>query len=89
LDVLRTGPSFDLYDGEQQMAYARSTGYKSAIIVINNDTKPATITFDMARIQGYPSRWTDRLGVSPDVTTNGSMMTVNMPKRSASIFVVK
>ena len=86
MEVLRNSPSFDLYDGEQQMAYARSTGYKSAVIVINNDTKPATIKFEIGRIRGYPGTWKDRLGASPDVTTDGPVMTVNMPPRSASIF---
>lgn len=86
LEVLRNSPSFDLYDGEQQLAYARSTGYKSAVIVINNDTKPATIKFEIGRIRGYPGTWKDKLGVSPDVTTVGPVMTVNMPPRSASIF---
>jgi neopullulanase len=89
LEALRRGRSLDLHDGEQQMAFARTTGRQPTIVVINNDTKPATITFDIAAVHGYPSRWTDRLGVSPDVTTNRSTMTVDLPARAASIFVVK
>ncbi len=89
LMVLRNGQSFDLYDEEQQLAYARSTGERSAIVVINNDTKPSTVKFEIGRIHRHPSRWTDRLGVSPDITAVGPVMTVNMPARSASIFVTK
>jgi neopullulanase len=90
LEPLRRGRSLDLLDAEQQMAYARLTDRASVIIVFNNDTKPATVEFNVteARIaNGAPM--TDRLGASEDVRIESGKMKVTVPARRASIFTVK
>ncbi len=90
LEPLRRGRSLDLLDAEQQMAYARVTDRASVIVVFNNDTKPATVEFDIteARI-GDGAQMSDRLGASPDARVESGKLRVTLPARRASIFTVK
>jgi hypothetical protein len=50
LEPLRKGKTLDLLDEEQQLAYARYVGknVSPVIVVFNNDTKPATIEFQVS-----------------------------------------
>jgi glycosidase len=87
-EVLRTGELVNLYVSEQQYAYARRERSGTVIVVINNDNEAATIEFDISRVALNAGVFKDRLTVSPPVDVDGSRkMRVNLPKRSAAIFV--
>lgn len=91
LEPLRRGSTLDLYDAEQQMAYARVTGGAAVIVVFNNDTKPAEVSFDISMIKPIAANaaLTDALGKLPEVrTVNGQFKTTISP-RSAGIYLVK
>ncbi len=90
LEPLRRGALVNLHVAAQQYAYARVTDRASVIVVINNDTKPATIEFDVlpARLSDG-TRLTDRLDVSQDVRVTGGKLKTSLPARSASVFTMK
>jgi hypothetical protein len=86
-----------LYVSEQQYAYGRKIipkgkevvgGSGSAIVVLNNDTKPATIDFEVERLglsEGEDLR--DQLDPGNVVqVTRGRRLSVTVPARSAAIF---
>lgn len=89
LEPLRRGKTLDLLDGEQQMAYARVTDGQAVIVVINNDTKPAEVSFDISAIkQIEPSASLhDRLGTVPNVRSKNGGVNFMMPGRSSGVFV--
>jgi glycosidase len=90
LEPLRRGRSLDLLDAEQQMAYARMTDRATVIVVFNNDTKPATVEFDVAEAGiADGAQMSDRLGVSPEARVESGKLRVTLPARRASIFTVK
>jgi neopullulanase len=88
LQALKRGELINLYVSGQQYAYARKAEKRTAVIVINNDKKPATITFEVSTA-GLPdgAALVDRLGVSKDVQVAGRSVNVALPSRSAAIFV--
>ncbi|MDX6709419.1 MAG: hypothetical protein QOH96_435, partial [Blastocatellia bacterium] len=60
------------------------------VIVINNDAKPAAITFNVSAAGlENDDRLVDRLGVVRETRVSGGMITVTMPARSASILVAR
>lgn len=91
LVALRTGASYDLLDADQQMAYARVANNQAVIVVFNNDTKPANVTFDVSMLQslGSNTTLTDRLGKVPDVKIENGRVNFSMPTRTAGIFTIK
>lgn len=91
LPPLRTGKTLFLLDEQQQMAYARATEKEAVIVVFNNDTKPASIAFDVSMIKSIApdAVMTDRLGKVFDVKIKDGAFKVPMPARSASIFTIK
>ncbi len=91
LEPLRRGESFDLFDEEQQMAYVRVHKDKAVLMVFNNDTKPAEVSFDVSMIKpfGMNSILTDRLGKVSDVKIENGKVKFTMPARTAGIFTVK
>lgn len=91
LVALRTGASFDLLDEEQQMAYARVANNQAVIVVFNNDTKPATVNFDVSMLKPLGSNTTlaDRLSKIPDVKIENGQVNFSMPARTASILTLK
>ena len=90
LEPLRRGRSLDLLDAEQQMAYARMTDRATVIVVFNNDTKPATVEFDVTEARlANGAQMSDRLGASSDVRVEGGRMRLTLPARRALIFTVK
>jgi glycosidase len=90
LEPLRRGALVNLYVAAQQYAYARVTDRASVIIVINNDTKPATFDFDVARANTEDgARFSDRLNVAQDVRVADGKFKVTLPARSASVFTRK
>ena len=53
LKPLQKGESFDLLDEEQQMAYARVFNNQAVLMIFNNDTKPAEVSFDVSMIKPF------------------------------------
>jgi glycosidase len=88
LEPLRRGTQIDLLTAEQQYVYARMTDRETAIVVLNNDSKPASLEFDAgpARVPGGATLY-DQLGVAADIHLHGTIGTVSMPARAAAVFV--
>ncbi len=89
LEPLRRGRSLDLLDEEQQLAYARFTDKAAVIVIFNNDTKPAEVSFDISFIsKQIPVNATlvDSLRTLPDVKLNDGKFSATIPARTASIF---
>jgi neopullulanase len=92
IGALRTGKSLDLLDAEQQMAYARLMDEKQVVLMIfNNDTKPAEVSFDVGFLAQIPlnSTWKDELGKVSDFKLNNGQVKLTMPARTAGIFTLK
>src|SRR5205085_11613892 len=89
LEPLRRGALKDLYVAEQQYAYARTTPRASAVVVINNDSKPAAFEFSVAEASLKDgARLEDRLEtLRGETRVAGGHVSVTMPARSASILV--
>ena len=84
---LTRGELINLYVGKQQYAYARKLNSTSVVVVMNNDTQAATISFGV-QSTGLANGATlnDRLGSSGTVRVADGKLSVNMPPRSASVF---
>jgi neopullulanase len=88
LEPLKRGTLVNLYSSDQQYAYARRTRDAVVLMVINNDTRPIMITFEV-----FPAglangvRLVDRLGASKDLQVENGTVNVALPSRSASMFV--
>ncbi|HKQ52249.1 MAG TPA: alpha-amylase family glycosyl hydrolase [Pyrinomonadaceae bacterium] len=90
LEPLRRGALVNLHVAAQQYAYARTTRGSSVVVIINNDTKPATFDLDAARANlADGARLTDRLEVSQDVRVADGRIKLALPARSASVLTVK
>jgi len=90
-EPLRRGRSLDLLDEDQQLAFARVTDKDAVVVVFNNDTKPADVSFDVSMIKTIPSGavLTDALGKLSDMKLDGGMVHVKISARSAAILTVK
>ena len=88
--ALRRGALVQLYDEEQQTVFARiHEGYAPVIIAFNNDTKPATLDFDVKAF-GLPegTKLFDRLETVKDfIRVAGGRVRLTLPPRSASVIV--
>jgi glycosidase len=90
LEPLRRGALVSLHVAAQQYAYARVGDSSSVIIVINNDTKPASLEFDVTRARlADGARLTDRLDATTDARVTDGKLKVSLPARSASILTVR
>lgn len=92
LEPLRRGRSLDLFDAEQQYAYARLTDKAAAIVIFNNDTKPAEVEFDISFISkqiATDAVLKDALGNLADIKMNDGKVKATIPARSAGIYVTK
>jgi hypothetical protein len=83
---LRRGSLVNLSVAPQQYAYARVTNRASVLIVINNDTKPSTMEFDVTRA-GIPNNASliVYLGTASRGEVKDGRLRVTVPARSASI----
>lgn len=91
-EPLRRGRTLDLLDEVQQFAYARLTDKAAVIVVFNNDTKPAEVSFEISFISrqiATDAVLTDALGRLPDVRVNDGVVRAAVPARSAGIYIVK
>ncbi|RLT13658.1 MAG: hypothetical protein DWI26_07735 [Planctomycetota bacterium] len=85
--ALAVGQSLDLLDAEQQYAYARVSDRQTLIVVLNNDTEPATIEFNTQRLpsqailKGWSFQCDDLLGGSNRLTVQveASNLAPNLP----------
>jgi glycosidase len=96
LEPLKRGGLINLYVSGQQYAYARKMNFEAgevvfnsdnAIVVLNNDTKPATIEFDVEPVglsEGEDLR--DQLNLRNEVRVTDRRLKVTLPARSAAIF---
>jgi glycosidase len=86
LEPLRRGSLVNLSVAPQQYAYARVTNRASVIIVINNDTKPSTMEFDVTPA-GLPNNapLIVYLGTASRGEVKDGRLRVTVPARSASI----
>jgi glycosidase len=86
LEPLRRGSLVTLQAAAQQYAYARVSERGVVVVVLNNDTKPASIEFGVA-----PARLPndvpldDRLDTLRNVRVQGGKLKLTLPARSASI----
>jgi len=88
LEPLRRGQVINLHVSEQQYAYARKIRSEVAIIVINNDTKSATVEFDVKPAGlGDGALLVDKLGQLTEVRISTGKIKTMLPPRSASLFV--
>lgn len=87
LEPLRRGQSLDLLDEEQQFAFARVTNTAAVVVVINNDTKPAKVNFDISMIKPIAAGavLTDQLGGTITVRSNQGNINFEVPARTAVI----
>ncbi|HBE82745.1 MAG TPA: alpha-amylase family glycosyl hydrolase [Pyrinomonadaceae bacterium] len=92
IEPLRRGRSLDLFDAEQQYAYARLTDKEAAVVIFNNDTIPAEVVFDISFISkqiATDATLRDALGSLSDLKVNDGKVKATIPARSAGIYVVK
>ncbi len=90
LEPLRRGALQQLYVADQQYVFARTTATDSVLVVINNDTKPATWSVNVAGTrlpQGAALQ--DRLGVMRYVTVDNGRVEVTLPPRTAAILAAQ
>lgn len=92
IEPLRRGRSLDLFDAEQQYAYARLTDKEAAVVIFNNDTRPAEVVFDISFISkqiATDATLRDALGSLSDLKVNDGKVKATIPARSAGIYVTK
>jgi glycosidase len=89
--ALRNGKTLDLLDEEQQMVYARILNNQAVLMIFNNDTKPAEVSFDVSMISAIPknSFMKDELGKITDIKIENGKVKFTMPARTAGVFTVK
>ena len=88
LEPLRRGALVNLFISDQQYAYARATGQASVVVVINNDTRPASVTFSAGGLGLMnETKLIDRLGNANATTITNGTIKVDLAARSAAIFV--
>ncbi len=86
MPALRGGALSTLYAGGQQYAYARTLGADAVIVALNNDTKPATITLNIAPVT-WPdgTALTDHLGVVTNARVAQGQLTLTLPVRTGAV----
>jgi neopullulanase len=90
LEPLKRGALITLHVSEQQYAYARKLGNEAVVVVINNDTKPATTTFEVSAAGLRDgTRLQDRLDLNKQVVVDRGRVSVVLPARSAAIFAAQ
>lgn len=92
LEPLHRGRSLDLLDEEQQYAYARLTDKAAVIVIFNNDTKPAEVSFDISFISRQipvDAVLKEALGNLADIKVNDGKVKAMIPARSAGIYIAK
>jgi glycosidase len=87
LEPLKRGRLINLYASDQQYAYARKINSQVAVIVLNNDTKAATIEFDIEQTGlGDGAELRDQLDSKRVLDVVDHHLKVTLPGRTAAIF---
>ena len=88
VEPLKHGELINLYVSSQQYAYARKTKTGVVVVVVNNDSKVATIEFDVGPI-GLADGVSlfDRIGSLTGVRTSGGKLKTTLSARSAAVLV--
>jgi len=90
LEPLKRGDLVNLYVSDQQYAFARKSKTGAVVVVINNDSKQATIEFEVAPAGlSDGAALIDRLGGVSNARVSGGKLKVSLPARNASVFVAK
>jgi len=97
LEPLRKGTTVDLLANDRVYAFARVLGKTAELVVLNTDTKRATVSVDASRLPVAPlmrtsvwlcGSWHDELGMAPDAQCQDYRITVTTPPRSAAIYSI-
>jgi glycosidase len=89
LPALRRGSVTQLYDEEQQTAFARVLGGEAVVVAFNNDAKPASFAVRVGGLWPGVTRLRERLGtVKSDVLTNNGVLALSLPPRSAVVLTL-
>jgi glycosidase len=90
LEPLRRGELINLVAKEHQYVYARSTTASSVIVAFNNDTKAATVEFDVSEMNlANGVTLVDRLGNARDARVANRMLKFEIPGRTSAILTVR
>jgi glycosidase len=91
LPALRHGSTLHLHDAEQQSVFARVHGAQTVLVAFNNDTKPATFTFNVSdSTLADGARLADRLEtIRGETRVERGAMTVTLPARSAAVLALR
>ncbi len=86
--ALRRGSQITLLQTDHQWAYARVLNHQAVVVVLNNDTKPATVTVPVTPAGlADGATLTDRLGVSAPVQVHRGTAVITLPARGGAAFV--
>jgi len=86
LDPLRRGELVNLQVSDQQYAYARKSRDAVVVVLINNDTKPASFDFKVGPAGlADGAMLVDRLGSLAEVRINSGTLKATLPARSAAV----
>jgi len=88
LPALRRGTTVHLLATDQAYAFARVTGSaESAVVIFNNDTKPASLLVPVAGIRlADGALLEDRLGAGPELRVDAGQLSVRLPARSGAVY---
>lgn len=87
---LRRGAMADLLVKEHQYAFARTLPGQSAIVVLNNDSKAATVRLRVSSVGiADGTVFNDALGSAPDATVATGEISVEVAADSAVIYVAR
>jgi glycosidase len=89
MPVLANGTATNLVLQDQQWAFARQLGDATAVIVLNNDAKQATIAVPLELNFSSPKHSYNLLGAAIDANVAEGKLTVEMPARRSDIFVLE
>ena len=81
--LLGAARTVNLYSSEQQWAFERTTGASTAVVIVNNDTKPSTVAFNA------PTGVYDDILAGTRVDIQDGKFSTTLPPRSAAIFLRK
>jgi glycosidase len=90
LEPLKRGKLINLHVSEQQYAYARKSARGVVVVVINNDTKPASLDFGVEEL-GLKNgvELTDQIEVGNRVVIKGDRINVSLSARSLRVMVTE
>jgi glycosidase len=90
LEPLKSGSLITLQVSEQQYVYARKLQKEVTIVALNNDTKSATVQFDVKPAGlGDGRLLVDKLGQLSPIQIKSGKINLTLPPRSASLLIAE